>query len=173
MRTEQRAERAELEPAHVQLAGQLPSGDESASVSAPIGQTAQAGIDAHRDLEPQRFPSAVDVTGPDKRSVSLDSGGAVAVQRERPDIWTVHQRTIKVEAVTAKPRTHIEGVAFIGPPSIDPRLLHWPVLPPIAARFFRVRDAARIVNRAAQRALAIHDMQNNAEMLFMQMPDDL
>ena len=56
VRAEQRAERAELEPAHVQLARVLRGRDEAADVGAPERDAREAGVDGDRHVRAQRLP---------------------------------------------------------------------------------------------------------------------
>ena len=74
VRAEQRTERAELEPPHVQLAGVLRRRHEAADVGAPVRNARQPGVDRDRHVRLQRFPRRVDVARPEKRAVALHAG---------------------------------------------------------------------------------------------------
>ena len=57
VRAKQRAEGAELEPAHVQLARELRRRHEAADVRAPIRNPAEPGVDPDWHVRSQRFPA--------------------------------------------------------------------------------------------------------------------
>ena len=96
VRAEGRAERAELEPAHVQLAGVVGGRHEAADVGAPERNARQARVDRHGHVRLQRLPCRVDVARPQKRAVALHPGRAVAMQRERPLVGPIQLRPFPI-----------------------------------------------------------------------------
>src|SRR2546426_3522431 len=61
VRSEQRTERAELKPSHVQLSGVFFCRNKPADVGPPVRNPTQSSIDGDGDVSAQRLPRAVDV----------------------------------------------------------------------------------------------------------------
>src|SRR5206468_11834994 len=89
VRAEQRAERAELKPPHVELAGELLRRHEAADVGSPEWNAAQAGVHGNGDMRLQCFPRRVDIARPEKGGVALHAGITVAMERERAFVRTL------------------------------------------------------------------------------------
>ena len=132
VRTEQRTERAELEPADVQLAGVFGSRDEAADVGAPVRNAREACVDRDRHVRLQRLPRRVDVTRPQERAVALHAGVAVAVQRERPLVRTIELRSFPIHADAGEPRPAVQAIALIRPPAVDAEVHRRLVIRPVA-----------------------------------------
>src|SRR5439155_25638943 len=84
VRSEQRTEGAELEPARVQLARVFLRRHEAADVGSPIRDPTQPGVDGDRNMRAQRLPGGIDVARPEEGAVTLHARVPVAVERERP-----------------------------------------------------------------------------------------
>src|SRR5947199_1869885 len=91
VRAEERTERAELEPAHVQFAGELGCRKEAADVRAPVRNAAKAGIDPYCDLVPQSRPGRVQIAGPQPSAHTLHAREAGTMQHVRTHVWTIAQ----------------------------------------------------------------------------------
>ena len=188
---EQRVERAELEPAHVQLAGVLRRRHEAADVRAPVGNARQRGVHGHRHVRLQRLPRRVDVARPEERAVARHAGGAVAMQRVRPLVRPVHLAAFPVHADAVETRDGIVGVALIGPPAVDAdveeRLVRRPVARhltlgrPRAGIALGVRQSsrrdrrrrARVADAAAEHAAFDRDVEHDLHVLRVQRVDHL
>ncbi len=109
VRAERRAERAELEPAHVQLAGVFRRRHEAADVGAPERNAREARVDRDRHVRLQRLPRRVDVARPEERAVALHAGVAVAMQRERPLVRAIQLRPFPVHADAREARRGRRG----------------------------------------------------------------
>src|SRR3569833_4705671 len=64
VRSEERAEGAELEPSHVELRRQFARRNKAAGIGAPVGNATQGDIDSVRSLGRERLPSRIDITRP-------------------------------------------------------------------------------------------------------------
>src|SRR4029453_9020676 len=89
VRSERRTERAELEPAHVELAGVVRRRHEAADVGSPERNAGETRVDRNRHVRLQRLPRRIDIAGPQERTVALHARRSVAMQRERPLVWTI------------------------------------------------------------------------------------
>src|SRR5262249_31655405 len=99
---EGRTERPKLEPAHVQLTGQLPLGNEAADIGAPERREAKRLVLPTRHLARQRLPAAVHVARPNPAAIALHAGVARAVQAPGPYVRPVGQRALIVHAVASQ-----------------------------------------------------------------------
>src|SRR5438552_188859 len=81
MRPKEGTERAELEPADMQLAGVFLCGNEATDVSAPVRYSRQRGVNRHRNMSLQRLPGRVHISGPKERRITLHAGLAITMQR--------------------------------------------------------------------------------------------
>ncbi len=174
MRPEQRAERAELEPAHEQLRRKFLRRHESAYVGAPIRDSAQTRVDRHRDVRAQSFPRGIHVARPQKRRVPLHARVSIAMQRERPLIRPIQLWTLPIHAIARQARCDVQRIAFIRPPPVDAQRENRPMFVPITARLFFYRQfrIARIVNGAVHRARLDYHVQRDFEMLLMQLVEN-
>ena len=63
--TEERAKRAELEPAQIKFGSEFLRGNKTANVRAPIGNAGESGVDANGNMGLQSFPGRVNIAGPE------------------------------------------------------------------------------------------------------------
>src|ERR1035441_554730 len=81
MRSKEWAERRKLEPPCIEFSSVLSGGNETADVGTPIGNAAQARIDCNRNMSLKCLPSRLDVSRPQKCSISLHAGIGISVER--------------------------------------------------------------------------------------------
>src|SRR4029079_15407234 len=153
---EQRTERHELEPAHVEVAEELGGRHEAADVGSPVWNAAEAGVDRNRDVRLQRLPRGVHVTRPQERAVARHPRVSVAMQRIRTLVGTPQLRALPVHADAIEPRRGVEAVALIRPPAVDAEIEDALVMRPVAAdAAFRrppsLRDVAVVAGDAPAR----------------------
>src|SRR2546427_545987 len=134
MRAEQRVKSGELKPAHVQLAGVILGGDETANVGTPKRDAAQAGIYCDGYVRLQSLPSGLDVARPQERGVSLHASVSIAVQSVNTLVRPIHLMALKIRPIARKPRGRVESIALIGPPAIHAKIEERFVGGPVAAR---------------------------------------
>ena len=119
----------ELEPAHVELAGELLRRDEAADVGAPVRNAAEAGVDRDRHVRLQRLPAS------SRRRPTRGRRRSAACPRSRCGAARTAARSGRHICVPsqymrmrAQPRRRVETVALIGPPAVDAeveqRLVH-------------------------------------------------
>ena len=186
VRAERRTERAELEPAHVQLAGVLGRRHEAADVGAPERNARQAGVDGDGHVRLERLPRRVDVARPEERAVALHAGVAVAMQRERPLVRAIQLRPFPIHADARQPRRRVEAVALIGPPAVDAEIEQRLVIRPVARHGAILGPAivgrasarhglvgrARIADRAAHPPSFDDDVQHDFVVLRVRVVDE-
>ena len=66
MAAEKRAESAELEPAQIEFRREFFRRNETTDVRAPVRYAGKSSVDGDGHVDLQRFPSRVDVTGPEE-----------------------------------------------------------------------------------------------------------
>src|SRR5207302_1612243 len=95
VRTEDRAERAELKPARVELAGLRDRMEEPPDVRAPVRHAGKAGVQAERELRLERREVVVDVAGPARRAEALHPRRARATQQEDARVGTIGRFAVR------------------------------------------------------------------------------
>ena len=177
VRAEQRAERAELEPAHVQLARKFLRGNEAADVGAPVGNAGQAGVDPDGTCVFSVSQRGMDIARPEERRVPLHARVAVAVQRidaARSAGRAAGLPSTSGCAPAARPR---RAVALVRPPAVHAQietaacapassnsLPVWrPMIVGRAPRRQR-RGRARIGYRSDKVVAFDHDMQHHLKL---------
>ncbi len=170
---EQRAERAELKPADVQFAGEFRSRNEAADIRAPIGNAAQAAVDADGHLVLQRHPHGADVAGPQERRVPAHARRAVAMQRVRALVGAVELVRVPVHAIAHQARRQIRARRLHRATS---RPRRWPArrgaCPNSSSPAFRRACWNRsVANRALHlpNAGGIRHVQHHLEMLLVKL----
>src|SRR5262245_39444104 len=98
MRTEERIERRELEPADVEFACELARRHEAADVGAPEWRQAQRVVDADGHVGRQGGPTRLHNAGPDPAAIALHPGEAIAVEAPWALVRAFLQRTFIVAA---------------------------------------------------------------------------
>ena len=94
------------------------------------------------------------------------------MQRERALIGVILDRPVPVHADARQPRRRIELVADVRPPAVDAGPGNRPMLVPIMRGVvLAVRRGARVVDGAGQMQRRIDDMQRDAEIGVVQLPD--
>ena len=151
VRAKRAAERGELEPAGVELAGQLVVRVEAADVGSPVGTDAERVVDADGDLRFERLPRAVGVARPDPAAPLRDAGVAVSLKTPRADVGRRLKMALVIELMALDALVQVEPVAFVGPERIDARLHQRHVLLPVV-RDVRRRPAFRPVAAESSRA---------------------
>src|SRR3990172_4067365 len=111
-------ERAELEPANVQLARVFFGRNESADIASPIRKSRKAAVDRNRHVCGERLPPAPRVARPDVATVTLNAGRGIAVQRERPLVRAIELGSLPVHPMPIQTRRPIETITLIGPPTV-------------------------------------------------------
>src|SRR5690348_15520008 len=144
----ERIERAELEPANVQLAGVVARWNEPADVRPPIGQARETRVDRYGDVRLERLPTRLHVARPDEPAVPLYAGRRVAMERIRPLVRPVQLRSLPVHPMPIEPRRAVEPIALVGPPAVHAdvheRFMNRPVAGHLPIRRpFVVRRSAR------------------------------
>ena len=136
MRAKERAEGAELKPAHIQLACKLLRGHEPTGIGPPKRYAAETCVDPNGDLGPQGFPGGIDVAGP-QPAVALKPGVTVAVERVGADVGALDRGTFPIHAVAHQAGGRAEIVAFVRPPAVDTQAEDIEVRGPVARRVVR------------------------------------
>src|SRR5258708_27567631 len=67
MTPKERAKCSELKPAQVKFGGEFPGRHETTNVRSPVGNSRQKRVYGHGDMDFERLPCRVDVSGPQKR----------------------------------------------------------------------------------------------------------
>ena len=174
VRPKERTERAELEPAREQLAGELRGRDEAADVGAPERNAGESRVDRDGHVHLERLPRRLHVAGPQERAVPLHARRAVAVQGERAVAGAPHLRSFPIHPDPIEPRRRVESIALIGPPAVDAEIEQRFVVGPVAANAAlvgpsvvgrspaRFRAVARVFRRARQMPSLDDDVQDDA-----------
>src|SRR5262249_50322191 len=94
------AERAELQPAHEQLALVGRHAEEAADVGPPMRHTRKAEVQAHADLRLERLERRVDIAGPRHGAEALHARAAGAAEQIRTSAGAIARFTLREGLLT-------------------------------------------------------------------------
>ena len=79
MAAKQWAECSELKPTKIEFGGEFFGGDETADIRAPIRNSAQAGVNADRDVVLECLSLGIYIAGPQERCITLHARISIAM----------------------------------------------------------------------------------------------
>src|SRR5262249_25146402 len=144
-----------------------------AYVRAPVRNARKRRINSNGNVDLQRLPGGINITGPEERGIALHAGVTVAMECVGSLIRAIDLRPFPVHLVPNQTRCDVQRIALVGPPSIHSHREVLAVSVPVTASLLLVKLGrfAPVMYGSTELVGKDHGMKHHAEMIFVQLID--